>query len=844
MPASTAVPCCPNRHALKPFVTPHDRFNCDLCGDDQPKGIDMRGCRICEHDVCGKCSPPVDVPLDVADADAEIVEVCPSGHPLEPFAMEDEFGECDLCGCDQPEDAPMRSCRICDFDVCQSCTANLAPRPRAAAVPPVPVVERSDDIRKPAIDGRSYRYVKLPNELRIVLVSDGEADKAAASLDVAVGHAWLLGGASNAYTAFENTNYHFEVLPAHLPGALDRFAQFFIAPLFTESGASRERPPLAIRDALFAFHQRHYSANAMRLCVVGKQSLAELEQLLRLLTVLWPMPPIRQLWRSKPHRYISHLLGHESEGSLLSLLKGRGWVDSLCAGESVSASDFAMFEVQMALSEEGDGKARWVFEECSSLAEMGFRYKEQDEPMDAANSLATSLEHHPPADVLSAPYLHQEFDPAAIEAMLALLTPARVITLHSSRCVAAAAPYREPWYNTPFGAAHASVGPRLLAGVELWHKTDATFRRPKTNMWMALQLSQAYATPLKVVMTSLFTRQLSDELTEFSYHAEAPDLAAERFAIQRDNAPYQHAVYLASVPLARVLLEVRRHHILDYYREVVESGSLDLDEYRAFAGEMVAAARAAIGSKPLSCDERRECESMYRALVLPADSEVWVRQHPSTLPEDQRLLANADETNSAIEVFLQAGVLHKCAEQQLRTVEQLGYIVWCTSRFTYNTVGLRSTRPAVGLRFIIQSAVASPTTLDERIEALPRVGARPAAWVLLLSSWHEMTPLQQYDFDRNERDAEAVRALTQPQLAAFWDATLSRASGAQQQAPFRACVRRKASFQVFAPHLELPPPPDGVVCLDTIEAVQQFKKSLSAWPGVHEEGGGGDSLQS
>ena len=130
---------------------------------------------------------------------------------------------------------------------------------------------------------------------------------------------------------------------------------------------------------------------------------------------------------------------------------------------------------------------------------MGFRYKEQDEPMDAANSLATSLEHHPPADVLSAPYLHQvpsprsktlstepvipsllvsdaplltrsprplqEFDPAAIEAMLALLTPARVITLHSSRCVAAAAPYREPWYNTPFGAAHASVGPRLLVSL-------------------------------------------------------------------------------------------------------------------------------------------------------------------------------------------------------------------------------------------------------------------------------------------------------------------------------------------------------------------------------------------
>ena len=37
---------------------------------------------------------------------------------------------------------------------------------------------------------------------------------------------------------------------------------------------------------------------------------------------------------------------------------------------------------------------------------------------------------------------------------------------------------------------------------------------------------------------------------------------------------------------------MRRHHILDYYREVVESGSLDLDEYRAFVtGELLASSR-------------------------------------------------------------------------------------------------------------------------------------------------------------------------------------------------------------------------------------------------------------
>eukprot|EP00878_Enallax_costatus_P039143 GHUV01044684.1.p1 GENE.GHUV01044684.1~~GHUV01044684.1.p1 ORF type:complete len:210 (+),score=62.21 GHUV01044684.1:129-758(+) len=40
------------------------------------------------------------------------------------------------------------------------------------------------------------------------------------------------GGASNAFTELEFTNYHFDVAPGALHGALDRFAQFFVAPLF------------------------------------------------------------------------------------------------------------------------------------------------------------------------------------------------------------------------------------------------------------------------------------------------------------------------------------------------------------------------------------------------------------------------------------------------------------------------------------------------------------------------------------------------------------------------------------------------------------------------------------
>ena len=42
------------------------------------------------------------------------------------------------------------------------------------------------------------------------------------------------------WQAFENTNYYFDVTQPNLHDALDRFAQFFLCPCFTESATSRE----------------------------------------------------------------------------------------------------------------------------------------------------------------------------------------------------------------------------------------------------------------------------------------------------------------------------------------------------------------------------------------------------------------------------------------------------------------------------------------------------------------------------------------------------------------------------------------------------------------------------
>lgn len=214
-------------------------------------------------------------------------------------------------------------------------------------------------IHKSPNDTREYQSFTLNNQLRVLVISDPDSTKAAASLDVNVGsganpedrpglahfleHMLFLGtekypqagdyqafisahgGNHNAYTAFENTNYFFDIAAQDLEPALDRFAQFFIAPLFSAEYVDRERhavhseyqsklrddarriyavsksafnpdhsyaqfavgsletladhPGRSVRDDLITFYQRYYSANLMTLVILGPQPVAQLKAL-------------------------------------------------------------------------------------------------------------------------------------------------------------------------------------------------------------------------------------------------------------------------------------------------------------------------------------------------------------------------------------------------------------------------------------------------------------------------------------------------------------------------------------------------------------------------------------
>ena len=72
------------------------------------------------------------------------------------------------------------------------------------------------------------------------------------------------------------------------------------------------------------------------------------------LSLSFPVPPVEEHLRSKPTHYISHLLGHEGKGSLLSLLKEKGWSDGLSSGLGVSHPNNATMNVSVKLCQKND----------------------------------------------------------------------------------------------------------------------------------------------------------------------------------------------------------------------------------------------------------------------------------------------------------------------------------------------------------------------------------------------------------------------------------------------------------------------------------------------------------
>ncbi len=563
------------------------------------------------------------------------------------------------------------------------------------------------DIIQSPNDPRSYLAFTLDNGLQVAVISDPSADQAAASLEVGVGsgddprhtqglahfleHMLFLGtdrypdagayqafisqhgGSHNAFTAHDRTNYFFDIDQSQLAPALDRFARFFIAPLFTPEYVDRERHavhsefqsklkedsrrqsailrevinpqhPLAtfavgsldtlkdnqqgrLIDTLKQFYQRHYSAANMSLVVLGRESTAQLKTLveqrfgaipsqpqparpdpvplftpgtlpaqldikslkeLHQLSLTFPVPPIRDYYDRKPLHYLSALIGHEGEGSLLVELKRRGWANRLSAGPSFVYDDTSTLTVDIDLTPEGMNQYQQVvkllfqqlerirrqgvqqqrFAEEQQLSELAFRFQEPSKPVYEVLKLASKLRDYPTAELLHGDYLYQSFDPRLIQAYLNYIRPDNMLlTLvandrHTDRTDSY---YQAQYRLQPLPAAlraqlvdlqpHPALGlpaanpfiPQDLSlrtpqgmqqpialleqpGFRLWYQQDDQFRVPRADLFLSFRSPRANDSPRHQLMTALLTQLVDERLNAFLYPATEAGLNSRIYA--------------------------------------------------------------------------------------------------------------------------------------------------------------------------------------------------------------------------------------------------------------------------------------------------------------------------
>ncbi|KAF2279892.1 LuxS/MPP-like metallohydrolase [Westerdykella ornata] len=476
---------------------------------------------------------------------------------------------------------------------------------------------RIEDLERPELDNRQYRIITLPNKLEALLIHDPDTDKASAALDVNVGsfsdaedmpgiahaveHLLFMGtekypqenaynqylnshgGYSNAYTAATSTNYFFELAYRATPnskapspnatqeslridkedsplwGALDRFGQFFICPLFLEDTVDREikavdsenkknlqndtwrlhqlskalsnpdhpynhfstgswktlhDDPIArgvkIRDEFIKFHSTHYSANRMKLVVLGREDLDTLEQWVdeifsqvpnkdlpkrrwdvpvytekELLTETFAKPVFEsrslelsflyrdeeEMYESHPSRYLSHLIGHEGPGSILAYIKELGWATGLGAGGSTLCPGSGLFNISIKLTEEGLKNYRevtkivfqyiammreqppqqWVVDELMRMSEVSFRFKQKAPPSRTTSAVASVMQK--PLDrkhLLSGVSVIKKFDPEAISEALSYLRPDNFRLKVVSQEFPGDWDQKEKWYGTEY----------------------------------------------------------------------------------------------------------------------------------------------------------------------------------------------------------------------------------------------------------------------------------------------------------------------------------------------------------------------------------------------------------
>nr|XP_037872311.1 nardilysin [Bombyx mori] len=274
-----------------------------------------------------------------------------------------------------------------------------------------------------------------------------------------------------------------------------------------------------LHKAAHEFRKRHYSANRMTVAVQARMDLASLEQYVintfgrvptnklpaddfspysfrpetvtpefrsiyyvkpigdtTELHLTWCMRSLISEYESKPHQYISYLLGHEGKGSLLSYLKKKVWALGIYTGNSESGIDYtsmySLFSTQVVLTKDGldhvdevleaifsyinmlkkIGPSERIYNEIKTIEETSFRFEEESQPADYVETLAENMQFFPPEHYITGDRLYYKYDPKGITELLDCMTADRVniMILSNKHSKPIAYDSKEKWFGTEY----------------------------------------------------------------------------------------------------------------------------------------------------------------------------------------------------------------------------------------------------------------------------------------------------------------------------------------------------------------------------------------------------------
>ncbi len=384
-----------------------------------------------------------------------------------------------------------------------------------------------------------------------------------------------------------------------------------------------------VKDDLVEFFNNRYSSNLMNLVVLGRESLDVLQDwveekfdpvankqadelqtseplfhsdkfplLLKVkslkdnpnLTLLFPVRDLQPLWRESPDSYISHLLGHEGAGSLLSILKDAGWAEGLYVSPGNAGYRSYSINVRISLTDEGfrnwetvaayvfqyireidtRGIDEWRFTETKILNELSYQFSEIEDVRNYVTYIASALHKYPKNEILPALYLVEKYDPELISSLLRELNPQNVLAILTSAEIETdkVTPYIRSEYSLleipketqtlwnkdvadssswlperniflPQNIAlkadlQTDVPQRIIdnPGYELWYQTDTSFDVPKASFFVSIR-SPVVKNLTDSILLSLYTRAINDQLNEFAYPAQVAGLEFSLYGHQR-----------------------------------------------------------------------------------------------------------------------------------------------------------------------------------------------------------------------------------------------------------------------------------------------------------------------